>query len=151
MERDRSSLLRVGFRLLRDRDWLASRLDAGLTLTAIGKEAGTSRQTVAAWVTRHGLTTTSRAKRRPAPAKLRALYRRHGTAEGVAAQVGVAVSTAHRWLLDAGVDVTGAGRPRVDLDMEWLQRRRAEGATIAQLAAETGVGRETIRRRLNDS
>ena len=136
---------------IRDREWVMGRLDAGDTVTAIAVAAGVSRQTAHTWISRHGLHAQPQAKPRPTKRELRALYNRHGSAAAVGKALKVATGTAHRWLIDAGVELASPGpprRPRRSLDITALRRRRADGATLAVLAAEFDVSPETIRRRL---
>ena len=56
--------------------------------------------------------------------------------------------TARRWLIAAGVELAAAGGPRSQLDVEALRHRRHAGATLSELAAESGVSLETLRRHL---
>lgn len=137
--------------LISDRAWVAQRLGAGVSVSAIAKEAGVSRQTAHTWLARHGLRGQPQAKRRPGPTRLATLYQRHGSIAAVARALDVAPGTAHRWLIDAGVQLAaqrGPRRMRRPGDVARLRRRRAAGATVAELAAEFGVSQSTIRRRL---
>lgn len=139
---------------VRDRSWVEGRLRQGATVTEIAADAAVSRQTAHTWLSRHGLHPPPRAKPRPSPARLRALYRRHESASSVAEVLEVSAGTAHRWLLDAAVKMAPAGRPRrprADVDVARLRRRRAGGATLKELAEEFGVSPETVRRRLDDT
>ncbi len=151
---DLSSSLRscvVASALIRDRAWVARRLEAGATVTAIAKEAGVSAQTAHTWLSRHGLHGQPRAKSRPTRKQLHTLYRQQGTIAGVAEVLDVAPGTAHRWLVDAGVELAAPGARRRlhrSSDLTLLTRWRAGGATLAELAEQFGVSSETIRRRL---
>ena len=133
---------------IRDRAWVAARLDAGETVTAIAAAARVSRQTAHTWIKRHGLHGHPQAKPRPSKRELAALYKRHRSAAKVAEELEVAPGTAHRWLIEAGVALPAPGPPRRTLDLAAARRRRAAGATYAELAAEFGVSPETIRSRL---
>jgi transposase-like protein len=134
---------------IRKRAWLAERLGAGVTVTEIAAEAGVSRQTAHTWLHRHQLESVPKAKPRPMRDDLLALYALHGSAAGVADELGVGRDTARRWLIAAGADLGGVGRRPASLDVTVLLRRREEGASVVELAAEFGVAPETIRRRLN--
>lgn len=134
---------------IRKRAWVAKRLGAGATVTEIAAEAGVSRQTAHTWLHRHQLEAVPKAKPRPSQHDLLALYALHGSAAGVADELGVGRDTARRWLIAAGADLGSVGRRPVSVDVTELLRRRAEGASVVELAAEFGVAPETIRRRLN--
>ncbi len=129
-----------------DRRWVQDRLDAGATVTALAADAKVSRQTVYTWLSRHGLTPNSPVKPRPEPDVLAALYATHRSARLVAEQLGVSRDTAQRWLHAAGVTLDVS----VEVDVEDARRRRGEGATLQQIAAEQGVAAETIRRRIDE-
>src|SRR5215212_5099373 len=115
---------RMGVGDIRNRDWVAAQLDDGATVTAIARDAGVSRQTARTWLARHRLDPIDRAKTRPTPARLTTLYQRYGSTTRVAAELGVSTDTARRWLIDAGVELAPAGRPRLQLDVEALRSRR---------------------------
>ncbi|CAN5853019.1 MAG: hypothetical protein ACR2HP_08685 [Ilumatobacteraceae bacterium] len=138
----------MGDRSISDREWVASRLGAGATITELAGEAGVSRQTAHTWLARHGMRGLSKAKERPPDSRLRELYEEHRTINAVAQIIGVATGTAHRWLIDAGVELASPGRAKRELDVAALRARRASGATFNELAADCGVSSETIRRRL---
>lgn len=130
-----------------DRDWVQAQLDEGVTVTALAKAAGVSRQTVYTWLGRHGLETKRSTPDRPDPDVLAALYAQHGTVAGVGDVLGVSADTARRWLHAAGVTV---GDPPLEVDVDEVRRRRRAGATLEQIASEQGVGPTTIWRRLNE-
>lgn len=145
--------LAMASRLIADRTWVARRLAAGATVTAIAKEAEVSRQTAYTWLARHGLRAEPNARRRPSPSRLRTLYERHGTVAAVARLTDVAPGTAHRWLIHAGVMLAGPGarwRLGTNRELTELRDKRNAGATLAELAAEYQVSKETIRRRLHE-
>jgi transposase-like protein len=134
---------------IRDRDWVAAQLAAGLTVVDLAAAADVSRPTATNWIARHGLKTPTRAKPRPTDAQLAALYRRAGSVAGVAAELDVTPQTAHRWLHGAGVELAGRhGRRR--LDNNAIHHERAAGLTIAEIAKRHGVAQSTILRRLKE-
>jgi transposase-like protein len=135
---------------IRSRQWVADRLAAGETVTAIAAAAGVSRQTAHTWIDRHGLHATPKAKPRPPDGELLTLYGQHGSAAAVATVLGVSPDTARRWIIAAGGDLPPAGRRPASIDPAQLRRRRDDGATLAELSTEFGVSTETIRRRLHD-
>ncbi len=112
---------------IRNRTWVASQLDAGATVTALAREAGVSRQTAQAWLVRHGLFECHGRRKRGAPAsRLRSLYKRHGSLVAVARVLDVAPSTAHRWLIDIGIQLRvpgGARRLTDSAELAELDRR----------------------------
>ena len=139
-------------RLIEDRAWVAEQLASGATVTAIARDAGVSRQTAHTWVQRHGLAEPKAGTDRPTPARLRALYRRHRSVSGVGDELGVTPSTAHRWLIAAGVEVAGRGKPRrARPSHDELRRLRAELGGSRALGEHLGVDGRTIRRWLADS
>ncbi len=72
----------------------------------------------------------------------------HGSAADIALLLGVGRDTARRWLIAAGANLGGGGRPAIEVDTTALRERRADGATLAELADEFGIAPETVRRRL---
>ena len=129
-----------------DRRWVQAQLEDGATVTAIADTASVSRQTAYTWIARHGLEPNSPTKPRPTAPELANLYRQLGSAGRVGDRLGVSRDTAQRWLHAAGVDLTAG----IDVDVD-AARRRAEGATVRQIADEQNVAAETIRRRLAES
>lgn len=134
---------------IRDREWVAAQIAEGTSVTALAEAAGVSRQTVYTWLARHGLD-VGNTKARPSPDDLRSLYAEHGSVRRVAEHLDVGADTARRWLIDAKVELASVGRPASTLDLDELRRRRAAGASFAELAAGTGVDPETVRRHLAD-
>lgn len=133
---------------IRDRAWVQRRVDEGATVTAIAAEASVSRQTAHTWLRRHGIDLEKRKPARPERDELARLYYEHGSAAGVARELGVATGTAWRWITAAGIDPQPPGRPDVPLDVERITRQRRDGASWAAIAAEHGVSVSTLQRRI---
>jgi hypothetical protein len=88
---------------------------------------------------------------RPSKRDLTATYRRLRSVPALADELGVAYETARRWLVDAGVELQGKGRPSTKaraLDVKALVKRYRAGESIATLGAAFGVSPETVRTRL---
>jgi transposase-like protein len=141
--------------VLHDRDWVADRLNAGDSVSAIARTCGVTRQAVQQWIRRYGLTHTppppSRHDRRPQPAELEQLYRDHGSITSVAAHLHVNPATVGRWCHEAGITLNDRGRRPLDLPVDTWRRQREQGWTIAQIATTAGVSATTVRRHLNTS
>jgi len=127
------------------REWLVAKLDSSATISEIATAAGVSRQSVYKWIERHDLPIGPRQKLRPSPEELATLYNECRSTKGLGEQLGIAKETARRWLVDAGIERGWD----LDLDANEVRRKRRDGATIAELAAEYRVGIDTIRRRLD--
>lgn len=135
---------------VRDRDWVAARLDAGDTITAIAEQAGVSRQTASTWVGRHGLSTTTRHDSRPSPEQLASDYQRVGSIRPLAAEYEISPAAMRTWLFQAGVEMAepsvSGGRRRADIDVDEIHRLREEDWTWQKIADHFGVAYETVRR-----
>ncbi len=123
---------------------LAAELNAGRTPTQIAARAGCSENTVRNYLARHGLV------RGPeAPASAAADYGRLGSIASVAELHGVSFATARRWLLGLGIQLKEAHRPTsADIDVQQASRRYERGESLAGIAADLGVGVNTLKRRL---
>lgn len=89
--------------------------------------------------------------RPPEPATLRRLYTDEGlTVAAVAARLGVAHGTAHKWLIAAGVPMRPPlATTRTDIDDEDIRRLyTSEGQTAAEIAAHLGCPTTTVYNRL---
>jgi transposase len=90
-------------------------------------------------------------RRPPDPATLRRLYIDEGlTVAAVAARLGVAHGTAHKWLLAAGVPMRPpVSTPRTDVSDDDIRRLyTSEGQTAAEIAAHLGCPATTVYNRL---
>ena len=90
-------------------------------------------------------------RRPPDPATLRRLYTEEGlTVAAVAARLGVAHGTAHKWLLAAGVSMRPpVTTPRADVADDDIRRLYAsKGHTAAEIAAHLGCPTTTVYNRL---
>jgi transposase len=90
--------------------------------------------------------------RPPEPATLRRLYTDEGlTVAAVAAHLGVANGTAHKWLLAAGVPMRPpATTPRVEVSDDDIRRLyTSAGHTAAEIAARFGCPTTTVYSRLH--
>lgn len=140
---------------IRDADWVAERLGAGDTVTAIAEAAGVSRQTASSWLKRHGLSATKQPLPRPSADQMAADYARVGSIRPLAAEYGISPAVMRTWLFEASVEMsppgTSGGRPRtVHIDVAHAARLRDAGHTITEIAAKLDVPYETLRRRLED-
>jgi transposase-like protein len=140
----RSTIAGVGG--IGDKAWLTSQLDRGVPIRRIALVAGVSRPTVYAWIERHEIIRTPDTRVRPSPVELALAYDRCRTTRELGERFDVSPETARRWLIAAGI-----ARRRARVDVEELRRKRAAGATVAQLATEYRVGNDTVRRRLDPS
>jgi len=136
---------------VRDRDWVAARLDAGDTVTAIADQAGVSRQTASSWLKRHGLTATKKPLDRPSAEQMAADYERIGSIRPMATEYNISAAVMRTWLFEAGVETNDArstaGRPRrVVVDVKAVNALRAEGQTWHDIGEQLGVSSETARR-----
>ena len=135
---------------VRDRDWVAARLDAGDTVTSIAAQAGVSRQTASTWLGRHGLSMTTRHDNRPSPEQLAADYERVGSIRPLATEYEISPAVMRTWLFQAGVEMAepsvSGGRHRADVDVEQVHKFRQDGWTWQKIADHFGVAYETVRR-----
>lgn len=133
-----------------DRDWVASRLDAGDTVTAIADQAGVSRQTASVWIGRHGLSNTAHHDNRPSPEQLAADYERVGSIRPLATEYKISPAVMRTWLFQAGVEMAepsvSGGRRRADIDVDQVHKFREDGWTWQKIADHFEVGYETVRR-----
>jgi transposase-like protein len=93
---------------------------------------------------RHGLLDVGQT-----PKTLPADYSELGSIHLVAERHGVSFSTARRWLLASGVELSDAHRPaRTDIDIASAGRRYEAGDSLADVAQDLGIGVNTLKRRL---
>jgi transposase-like protein len=126
------------------KSFLRAEAKAGRTPKETAASVGCSENTVRDQLARHGLLEID-----GAPKSLVRDYAKHGSIKVVADIHGVSFSTARRWLLAAGVELNDAHRPRsAGLDVGRAAARYETGESLAAIAAEAGVGVNTLRRRL---
>ena len=126
------------------RKYLRASLASGRTPGDIALEAGCSENTVRDQLARYGLLDIG-----PIPPALSADYGELGSIELVAKRHDVSFSTARRWLLASGVQLSDAHRPaRTGIDIDDAAKRYASGKSLADLAGEFAVGTNTMKRRL---
>ena len=124
--------------------FLRDELKAGRTPRETAAAVGCSENTVRDHLARHGLLEIE-----GTPKSLVRDYTRHGSITAVADIHGVSFSTARRWLLAAGVEINDAHRPTTTgLDVERAAVRYEGGESLATIAAEAGIGVNTLKRRL---
>ncbi|MGD9794576.1 MAG: hypothetical protein AB7V43_13950 [Acidimicrobiia bacterium] len=105
---------------------------------------GCSENTVRDQLARHGLLDTA-----GAPKSVARDYARVGSITAVAELHDVSFSTARRWLLAAGVEINDAHRPQnTGLDVASSAARYEAGESLAAIAADAGIGVNTLKRRL---
>jgi transposase-like protein len=129
---------------------LRSDLQTGKTVASIAAEVGCAPQTVRVYLSLYGLPAGTPSA---GDADLIEKYGRLGTVRAVAEELGVGFETARRRLVAAGARLHGVGgfrpTPKADGEMtDSLVTRYQGGESLAQLAAEFGVGANTVRRRL---
>lgn len=135
-----------------DRDWCAQRLGAGDTVAAIGAAAGVSRQTASVWLKRHQLQANHRPRVRPSVEQMSADYDRTRSIRTLAGEYRISPAVMRTWLFEAGIDPLGTpGRPRIEVDVGLVRERRGRGDTWSQIAADLGIGVDTLRRRVDDA
>ena len=126
------------------KQFLARELRAGHTPAQIAGTVGCSESTVRDQLVAHGLLEVA-----PAPKSLARDYARRGSITAVAARHGVSFTTARRWLLAANVELQEAHRPQTaPVDIDTAARRYQQGESLAAIAADFGVGVNTLKRRL---
>lgn len=124
--------------------FLRAEAKAGRTPKETAAAVGCSENTVRDQLARHGLLDID-----GAPQSLVRDYAKHGSITAVAGLHGVSFSTARRWLLAAGVEINEAHRPtHTGLDVGRAAARYEGGESLATIAAEAGVGVNTLKRRL---
>lgn len=111
-----------------EREWLASRLEAGHSIESIAREVGKHASTVAYWVAKYDLR-SRHAERHASKGGIDRDVLAELTAEGlsgrqIAARLGVSQATVRHWLLKHGLETARSAR------------RRAMSAEVA----EDGVG-----------
>lgn len=124
--------------------FLRAEAKAGRTPKETAAAVGCSENTVRDQLARHGLLDID-----GTPKNLVRDYAKHGSITAVAGLHGVSFSTARRWLLAAGVEINEAHRPtHTGLDVGRAAARYEGGESLATIAAEAGVGVNTLKRRL---
>jgi transposase-like protein len=77
-------------------------------------------------------------------------YDRTRSIRALAGEYGISPAVMRTWLFEAGIDPLGIpGRPRVEVDVGLVRERRGRGDTWSQIAADLGVGVDTLRRRVD--
>ncbi len=117
-----------------DRDQLAEWLDAGLSLSEIGRRTGKDPSTVGYWVSRHGLEANGRAKYAPRGGLDLSAFERAvdagKTHRELAQEFGCSTSTIQYWLRRHGLKTLRCrGRVDVDGDGNAIGQCRTHGAT----------------------
>lgn len=126
------------------KSFLRAEAKAGRTPKETAAAVGCSENTVRDQLARHGLLDVD-----GAPTSLVRDYTKHGSITAVADTHGVSFSTARRWLLAAGVEINEAHRPtQTGLDVSRAAARYESGESLATIAAEAGIGVNTLKRRL---
>lgn len=126
------------------KSFLRAEAKAGRTPKETAATVGCSENTVRDQLARHGLLDVE-----GAPNSLVRDYAKHGSITAVAGLHGVSFSTARRWLLAAGVHLNDAHRPtNAGLDVGRAAVRYETGESLAAIAAESGIGVNTLKRRL---
>ena len=124
--------------------FLSAELKAGRTPKETASQVGCSENTVRDHLVRHGLLDVS-----GAPKSLARDYERLGSITAVADLHGASFGTARRWLLGAGVSLNEAHRPAsAQLDVRKAACCYEGGQSLAEIAADFGVGVNTLKRRL---
>lgn len=99
-----------------DSAWLEECLAAGMSLDAIGEQAGRHPSTVSYWLKKHGLTASGNARHAPKgsvdPVRVRELAESGASIRQIAAELGIGYSTARYWLGRCGVQTDHAARRR---------------------------------------
>jgi len=126
------------------KSFLRAEAAAGRTPKETAVSVGCSENTVRDQLARHGLLDID-----GAPKSLARDYAKHGSITAVADLHKVSFSTARRWLLAAGVELNDAHRPtNAGLDVGCAAARYESGESLATIAAEAGIGVNTLKRRL---
>ena len=126
------------------KSFLRAEAKAGRTPKETAASVGCSENTVRDQLARHGLLDIG-----GAPKSLVRDYAKHGSITAVADIHGASFSTARRWLLAAGVELNDAHRPTsAGLDVVRAAARYETGESLAAIAAEAGIGINTLKRRL---
>ena len=133
--------------MIRDREWVRRRLDAGDTVAELAAAAGVSRQTASSWLRRHGLKANKQPVERPSPSELLAAYERAGSTTALGEQLGVSQAAASRWLIEAGIATRPQARPRKAVSGAEVRRRRSAGESWAEIAAALDISVSTARSR----
>jgi transposase-like protein len=124
--------------------FLAARLKAGRTPREIAGEVGCSENTLRDHLVRHGLLAMSRV-----PKSVVGDYTRLQSVTAVAELHDVSPTTARRWLHASGVAINAVGRPEsATFDLVAASARYERGESLAHLAADVGVGVNTMKRKL---
>ena len=126
------------------KSFLRAEAKAGRTPKETAAAVGCSENTVRDQLARHGLLDVE-----GTPKSLVRDYAKHGSITAVANTHDVSFSTARRWLLAAGVEINDAHRPtNAGLDVGRAAARYETGESLAAIAAEAGIGVNTLKRRL---
>ena len=137
--------------LIEDGAWVQRQLEQGASVTGLAELAGVTRQTASTWIRRHGLAAPGASAHRPSRSRLAALYHRYGTAAAVGKELNVTKATAHRWLVEAGVQMApegarGRGRPS-DTELRRLYHERGTQKAVAESLGRDPADRATLARR----
>ena len=128
-----------------ERDWLAERLEAGVSIEAIAREVGRHPSTVSYWARKHGLTSSHAARHAARGAdRARAARRDRRLRLSIRDMADVferSPSTIRHWLAKHGIDASGVGPPRRP-----APRRRQRRPRTPDLPCPThGVTRHVLR------
>jgi hypothetical protein len=124
--------------------FLRAEAKSGRTPKETAASVGCSENTVRDQLARHGLLDIG-----GAPKGLARDYAKLGSITAVAEHHDVSFSTARRWLLAAGIEINEAHRPQnTGLDVGRAAARYEAGESLATIAGETGIGVNTLKRRL---
>lgn len=124
--------------------FLTAELKAGRTPKETAAGVGCSENTVRDHLASHGLLDIS-----GIPKTLARDYERLKSITAVANLHQVSFATARRWLLGLGIPLNEAHRPKsADVDVPRATRRYERGESLAEIAADLGVGVNTLKRRL---
>jgi len=124
--------------------FLRAEVKAGRKPKETAASVGCSENTVRDHLARHGLLDIE-----GAPKNLARDYVNQGSITGVAELHAVSFSRARRWLLAAGVEINDAHRPtNAGIDVGRAAARYEAGESLATIAADAGIGVNTLKRRL---
>ena len=124
--------------------FLSAELKAGRTPKETAASVGCSENTVRDHLVRHGLLDLA-----GVPKTVALDYERLKSIAAVADLHQVSFATARRWLLGLGVALNEAHRPKsADVDVRRVSGRYERGESLAEIAADLGVGVNTLKRRL---
>lgn len=124
--------------------FLAAQLKSGRTPRGIADEVGCSENTLRDHLVRHGLLAMS-----DVPKSVVADYTRLQSVMAVAEVHDVSPTTARRWLHASCVAINAVGRPEsATFDLIAASARYESGESLADLAADLGVGVNTMKRKL---